>query len=393
MYHKRLSLLGIMFLTISSGCFNSHKKQPASFNLPDSSTVEITELFRISEPVEGSFFRFIKKIHVLSNGNLVVQNYPDTKLYQIDQSGNTIQTIGRKGRGPGEFMETFFSFLVDNDSLHVIDFNHARHQILKKNKHNEWKWERERFYLNPKESEMRELTPSTIFKRRGRYIGKFLIAPGNSAIDTLAKNYHYLANLDHNLDHQGKVNRLRPTGDTAILRTKNSSTQTTNPLFWEAFYLYNSKENEVIYINNNSNKIIGIDSLENERIKGYLPFEHFSSNSKEIENRINSSKKFTSQMGRNASTMEQIIRSKLLAHEPFYYNIILHENRLWIHLARSDSSKPNWIITDLKGDIIEAFHGPTNISQIVIHENKIFGRQEDSDGTIYLTGYKMNFND
>lgn len=184
---------------------------------------------------------------------------------------------------------------------------------------------------------------------------------------------------------------MRPTGDTAILRTKNSSTQATNPLFWEAFYLYNPKVDEVIYINNNSNEIISIDSLEIESIKGYLPFERFPPNEKEINDRIKSSKDFTSQMGRSASDMEKIITSKLLPHEPFYYNIILDKNRLWVHLSRTDISKPNWIITDLKGNIIEAFHGPTNISQVVIHENRLYGAEKDSEEIEYLTGYKVHF--
>jgi len=388
--HKKIFLFLTVAILVLSHCNNRQNINPISFNLPEKSTLAAKKVFEISEPANGFFINSVKKIPLSRNGNLIVQNYPDYRLYEITPKGSLVNIIGKKGRGPGEFLDIFRVFLAPNDTLHVYDFNNIRHQVLIKDSGGAWQWVREREFRDIQQTKMIEQIPIEVYvKPDGSVMGKFWISPGSSGIDTLTKNYHYVAHVNHNMAHQGEVSRLRPTGDIAILRSGNSTTQVVNIRFWKAFYLYDSKSNKVIYINNDSNEITEIDTLEHEVIKGYLPFERFVPDEKIINEEVDYSKKFASQMKQNASKMERLIQEKLLPHEPFYRNIVLEDQKLWVNLARSDTSKPNWIITNLNGEVLEAFHGPVNISEVTINNGMLYGMMKKTDDISYLVGFEI----
>jgi hypothetical protein len=87
--------------------------------------------------------------------------------------------------------------------------------------------------------------------------------------------------------------------------------------------------------------------------------------------------------------MTEVIQNKILKHEPYYWNVILHNNHLWINLARSDNSKPNWIVSTLDGEIKEVFFGPKKIRSVRIHDDLFYGAETDADGQMFLVGYSL----
>jgi hypothetical protein len=54
-----------------------------------------------------------KNIYILDGGNHRVQKY--------DKNGNYLQTIGRKGQGPGEFTSLYSAFIDGQDNLYVSE--------------------------------------------------------------------------------------------------------------------------------------------------------------------------------------------------------------------------------------------------------------------------------
>lgn len=386
-----LSAIAIVFGSCTKGTLKTK-----SYRLPDKATLQLMNVFRVSEPANGAFFSQIRKIHILENGHLVVQNYPDHQLYELSADGNLIDVIGREGRGPGEFIETFNSYLTANDSLHVFDVNHSRHQVLVKNREGKWIPVREPRFKYIFQRGLRAQIPASVVPGPdGSYYGLFLLEPTgyNSsakvalrATDTLSFRYEYVARINSNVEQMGKSSRLRPVQDEAIQRIVKQGSMATvmRSQFWRAFYRYNPVKDEVLYITNTSNKIIGIDSTGNEYVKGRLPFERITLSRQEIKQAVNLNKLPT-----RFSKMGQIVRKKLLEYEPLYRNVVLVKDRLWVHLTRLDKSKPNWIITTLKGKVLNSFCGPNDISVVTISGRRMYGQVRDSSGVTYLAGYKL----
>jgi len=203
------------------------------------------------------------------------------------------------------------------------------------------------------------------------------------ASDMLDAQYQYVAELDHNIEHKGKVSRLMPVEDLTLYRRNENSLLThNNERFFKAFYLYDPYHDEVLYIKNTSNEIIAIDSAGNRHIKGHLPYEQVPLDQEKLERTLENVNYFY-------SGMEEIAREKLLPHEPYYWNIVLNNDRLWVNLARSDTSKPNWVITTLDGEVLESFHGPQSISNVSIRDNRMYGSFEDSNEVTYLAGFEL----
>ncbi len=380
---KHLKLGIVSAITILMVCCTSGGDiTRESFNLPDKATCELTELFRISSPTDGAFFSHIRKIHILSDGNLIVQNYPDHQLYELTPVGELVSVIGRQGRGPGEFIQTYISHLTLNDSLHVYDFNNIRHQVLFKNDEGEWEYKRERAFRRKVPDGMREQIPKLVLPGPGSDLyGVFRIFP--TSRDTLNGHYAYVSRVDRNVEHMGEVSRLRLEHDLALHRGDNFSLSVhNNRRFYKGFYNFNPETDEVILIHNTSNEIIAIDTSEKETVIGYLPFERFPLDRKKLEGSLVN-------VNYHYSGMKEIVQDKFLEHEPYYSNVILHQNRLWINLARADSKSPNWIITTLNGEVLKAFRIPENISEVTIHGNRMYGSVLNSDETVYLVGYEL----
>lgn len=382
MIDNRLFLFLIVFVLFSGSCSMGGDFEIESHNLPEYSTLEASELFRINSPAEGAFFSYIRKIHVLSDGNLVVQNYPDHQLYELSPDGSLVGVIGRQGRGPGEFIETYINHLADDDSLHVFDFNNSRHQVFTRDEPGQWRYSRESEFRPMAIEGLRAQIPERVVQcTEDGLVGLFRIHPGSR--DTLQSQYVYVSEVDQDMEHSGEVSRLRPASDLAIHRGENNSMSLlNNRRFYNAFYHYRPETDEVILVKNTSNEIISIDASDNESVKGYLPYYWFPINREELESSMSNVNHFY-------SGMEEIVQSKLLEHEPYYWNVILHDDRLWVNMALSDNNSPNWIITTLNGEVLESFHGPEQISEVTIHRNNLYGSVTGKDGEVWLVGYEV----
>lgn len=380
-YQQQVVIISVVcILTVS--CSAGDDVMPVSFKLPNDATHDLTDLFRISSPAEGAFFSHIRNIHMLSDGHMVVQNYPDHQLYELTPDGELVGIIGRQGRGPGEFIQTYTSHLAIDDSLHVFDFNHSRHQVFVRDEPGQWLYSRESNFQRMRLDGLAEQVPEKIVTRHGgKTIGLFKIHP--TARDTLQAQYMYVSEVDLDIQHDGEVNRLRMTSELAIHRGDNNSMAVhNNRRFKRTFYMYRPETDEVLLVHNTSNNIIAMNSSGEETVMGQLPYERFDVDRRGIE-------KSLVNVNYSYDGMKGIVQEKLLDHEPYYRNVVLHNNRLWVNLARSDGDRPNWIVTTLDGNLLEAFIGPDEITGVTIHSNRMYGSVRDADGAVYLVGFEL----
>ncbi len=372
-----------MFLIfiITSACRQRPDFIHESYNLPENDTHQLIEHFRISEPVAGAFFSHIRKIHILSEGNVVVQNYPDVQLYEFRPDGKLVQVIGRSGRGPGEFIETFISHVTPGDSLHVYDFNNIRHQVLAKNDAGRWAYVRERVFQRSRLNLMQEQIPEDVsYDSENKLFGIFRIFP--TGRDTLHAHYKYVSEIDMNVEHAGGVDHLMLEEELAVYRSKSSMSVFNSEFFYKIFYLFNPVREIVYVISNHSNEIVAIDSTGRKSVTGLLPFEKFPIDEKKLEETVQN-------VNYHFEEMEGIVNDKILSHEPYYRNALWHDGQLWIQITRTDNRKPNWIVSSPAGEVKKTFRGPEDIENVRIRGNRLYGSITNSDGEVFFAGFKL----
>lgn len=72
---------------------------------------------------EDDNYMFFGKISIAldTEGNIFVLDRGNRRIQKFDKEGNYLQTIGRKGQGPGEFENPFKFFIDSKDHLYVYD--------------------------------------------------------------------------------------------------------------------------------------------------------------------------------------------------------------------------------------------------------------------------------
>lgn len=97
---------------------------------PDASTVcSLAEApdARVISPASGEWTLFqIEDLDRLENGRLVVLNRGSQELLVFRRNGEFLQSIGRRGEGPGEFMDPIELAVVGGDSIIVLDWELGR---------------------------------------------------------------------------------------------------------------------------------------------------------------------------------------------------------------------------------------------------------------------------
>jgi len=72
-----------------------------------------------SEEDKNYMFYQARDIKVDSQGNIYVLDAGNHRVQKFDKKGNYLQTIGRKGQGPGEFADTYEMFIDNQDNLYI----------------------------------------------------------------------------------------------------------------------------------------------------------------------------------------------------------------------------------------------------------------------------------
>lgn len=379
----------LMFLKIF-GCDDNQQIVRESFNLPDSTTAELEEIFRVSELGDSYFFNSIESLHFMENGNIILQDYAPTELFEINTKVELISVIGRKGRGPGEFQQIQKTFLTEEDSLHVYEFNYNRHHVFSRSDNGNWDLKRDRSLPFKRGFVFRDRIPSQIYSlKNGELFGVFIESVDSTFIGngyTEETRFSYLAPLDDNLEIIGGEKKTRKPVSTLLnIQQDQLRINSGNPNFYSAFYLFNSENENVYYFTNESNELFEITLDGESEPVGFLPFEKLPLNEAEVKAQFESSKQLP-------IDISDFIRVSLLTHQPYYKKAYLADDRIWIQLTRRDMNKPNWVITNLSGEIIHSFIGPDKIGIFRVFNNSLYVSESKESGEIQLVRYNLNSN-
>lgn len=111
-------ILSLLILTLIL-CFTNKNFAAQTNELQNLEIQKIKTLeFDINdENFEGLFFGQITGVAVDENGNIYISDTMQQTIFKLDSNGDFIQKIGRRVRGPGEFLELGKIFIFDNELL------------------------------------------------------------------------------------------------------------------------------------------------------------------------------------------------------------------------------------------------------------------------------------
>jgi len=377
---KYLGFILLIFLSVIS----CQEVGDVDLEIPTSSTHELQEVVRIVDDPSGIFFHIsISQIEFLSNGNYIIRGGRNLKnVLEISQDGELVSTIGREGRGPGEFVSIDRILLTPGDSLYIYDQSLARHQLFVKID-DDWQLNRTLSFERQYDRIFNTDYPLKIFKEPGYNDGyRALMTNLFSYSDTTNSFYYYVTDVDEDLVQSGDYDLLKFVQDAAVFRASWGATADWDNRFRRSFYLFNKQGSELIYINNWSNEIWTIDQNGSERLAGRLPFEHFP-----IDQSVNE------YIDRIADVYEsnrvRLIESKFLDHEPYYRNIYLDNDKLWVRFARENETDTEWAISTISGEIEAMFRNPENFDPLTVHNGRLYGLQYVNDVPNFVS-YKLD---
>jgi hypothetical protein len=74
------------------------------------------------EDDDNYMFYAVRKIDVDDQGNIYVLEGRNCRLQKFDRTGQYLQTIGKKGQGPGEFQKPSWFFLGEENNIYVSEY-------------------------------------------------------------------------------------------------------------------------------------------------------------------------------------------------------------------------------------------------------------------------------
>lgn len=336
---------------------------------PAAATHELKNVFRVSEPDSGLFLNSVQQMRFLSDGNFLFRNgYSATRLLEMSPDGSFQGFLGRQGRGPGEFIHLTGVVTDPWDSVYVYDRRNGRQQVFSRRDAGGWQLAR----VDPFKPDLsRELIPDypmELFPSdEHAYLGLF--RNNISFDDTTTRFYEFVAGVDQNLELTGEIQMLRLAQDAAVYREGAGVSTDWDDEYRRGFYLFRPETSEVVYVTNTSNEIRILRPDGEHRTAGYLPYERRANDLGEINRRLR-----TLSDTYDAERVERI-RDKYLETEPYYLNMYLDGDRLWIRFSRSDSTAPDWAVTGLDGQVQALFRSPVNFQPLAADRGRLYGVQ------------------
>ncbi|MCH8556632.1 MAG: hypothetical protein LAT84_02365 [Balneolia bacterium] len=363
-------LFGIVFL----GCGQSpdDAAQSQTEELPAENTITLEPIVSL-ESFGDHYISGIRTPMPASNGDIIISEFSAQQLFRISADGELLQTIGRDGRGPGEFQSIYSLLMAPGDSLHVFDINNSRHQVFGTDGET-WRSARELERMRPNAGTegRKQFAPSRVFEADGELFGLFRnhIVVG----DTATMYQSWISRVNHNLHPADDEEILLKTGEDAlVIRMDNRGIVTnTHPFSYRLFRNWNPNEQLLAEISN-ENAELRHYNVDGELIRSVqLPYE-------KLEADVAARADYERQMSEYGNEAVQLTRSKHLPFEPLVREFIADdEGRYWIQMSRSDTDSPNWIVFSAAGEILGAvtfhidFEAGTATMPMLIQNNRLY---------------------
>lgn len=362
----------VIFLIVIGACTSRHEIEQKGF--PNEATFQLEQIYSVSEFDDSYYVPYIGSVSVLKNGNLIIKSHTNTELLELSTDGKLLSTIGRSGRGPGEFVYIDHFVVSPNDSLHVFDRSLNRQQIFSKNDETS-NWELvESVELEkiPTDKEFILDFPQKIYSSDGSsFLVVFHSRPHFS--DTTNQIYGTLVATDFSLNPIDVTRVIKPIDDSPIERSTVQVWKATFTDVRKGFYHYLPSSNEILYLNNVDIALWKFDLNGTVLDTVELPYDR-------IDNTENKSKLIENLRKGYENTRLNLVESKILDVKPYITHVLVSDEELLIKFNRQNPDSLNYGMFTHQGENIGYFHLSDEIIPLAMVGRTLYTFKRGSEG-------------
>lgn len=319
------------------------------------------------------YFSGLQSPMLTKNGDVILSDFNPKILFRISADGELLQTIGREGRGPGEFQSIHSMVMAPGDTVHVFDYNNMRQQLFAADG-SQWSFVREVDRRRPSAETpgLNYFEPSSVFEVENELIGLFRnqIVPG----DTATMYHSWLARLDENLNpaDDEKI-LLKPSDNAMVINITGGMHVRSHPFSYKLFRAWNPVEQLLAEVSN-ADAVIRLYKLDGEEVRAIqLPYEKADPDQA-------ARNEYEQQVAENhGSDIAREARLKSLPHEPLVSNFLTdNKGRYWLQMSRLEEGSPNWMVFGADGELLGSFLLTWNWDEgvltrpLVVHNNRMY---------------------
>lgn len=131
----------LVLLTFLFGCTteNNSKLPPHLIDLenltvhpenPDpASTIELTKEMSFGDTDDIFFGQIIENVSIDDQGRVFIADMTENTVHVFNPDGSYLQSIGREGRGPGEF-QYILDMKMDHNKIHILDYQQSKISVF-----------------------------------------------------------------------------------------------------------------------------------------------------------------------------------------------------------------------------------------------------------------------
>jgi hypothetical protein len=377
---RPLSLYVAIFLStlLLAGCGQQEREKSLNPQaLPSAPSITLDEV-AVVESFGDHYFSGLRMPALAANGDLIQSAYNAQMLFRISADGELLQTIGRDGRGPGEFQSINSMVMAPGDTLHVFDYNNARQQLFAPDG-TQWSPARELERRRPSVGTpgLNYFAPSAVFEVNNEPMGLFRnrIMPADTA-----NMYHsWLARLDHNLNpvDDEKI-LLKPSENAMVISIPGGMLVNSHPFSYQLFRAWNPAAKLLAEISN-ADAELRLYRPDGEQVRAIqLPYEKAPPDETARE-------EYEQQMADNhGNDIAREARQKALPHQPLISDFLIDdEGRYWLQMSRLENSSPNWMVFDADGGLLgsllftQNWDEGTHTRPLAVHNNRLYALHYD----------------
>ena len=368
----------MLFPLLLSGCGEQEREKNLNPQaLPSEPSITLDEV-AVVEAFGDYYFSGLRTPALAENGDLILSEFNAQMLFRISAGGELLQTIGRDGRGPGEFQSINSMVMAPNDTLHVFDYNNARQQLFAIDG-TQWSPARELERRRPSVGTpgLNYFAPSAVFEVNNELIGLFRnrIMPA----DTASMYHSWPARLDHNLNpvDDEKI-LLKPSENAMVISIPGGMLVNSHPFSYQLFLAWNPAAKLLAEISN-ADAELRLYRPDGEQVRAIqLPYEKAPLDEAARE-------EYAQQMAENhGNDIAREARQKSLPHQPLVSDFLIDDaGRYWLQMSRLESSSPNWMVFDADGALLgsllftQNWDEGTHTRPLAVHNNRLYTLQYD----------------
>lgn len=321
-------------------------------------SVEVTpELSMIIEEDEEIIFGQLGSLASDSSGHFFVGDNQLIHIKHFDRDGNLLETIGREGRGPGEFSRVTNMF-VARDTLYAYDFDNARLGRFVRNESGDGM--RFDHYLDIEMTD--ERIPRGVLKSQNHYVVE--------SIDLQA----YTGQIAL-LDREGNVLEpdllTLPLPERVNVMYQGNSFPWTRPLPRRSHYRLTPDDH--FYYGWNDSLVITKYDIRGEPINtirfDVVPPRVTREDTRDLAERM-------------PEEIWNTLRSHVPETRPAFTNFVVDENeRVWVNLGNieEDTDEDRWIILDQDSELVASFRLYPNMFVHYVRDGMLHGIKTGED--------------